>query len=202
MVSKQLGRPRDASIDTAVLDAASDLLEDVGYRGFAVEAVAKAAGVSKTAVYRRWPTRQHLVLAELSRRLGDVELPESACLACDLRDSIALFLRAFHCMGPDLYSPLLADCTDPELRDSFTSTLLEPPRITVKSRLKQARDRGELRAEVDVDLAVDFLAGLVHYRLAFGHAGLAQHEIDLAVETTLKGLAQEPSPLHNAKAHS
>ncbi len=126
--SRAGGRPRDASIDAAVLEAVSDVLEESGYGSLAVEKVARRAGVSKTAVYRRWPTRQHLVLAELQRRLGEVRPVDTGCTVCDLNEALGLFARTFTCMGTEFLTPLLADCsTDSTLREDFMTTLFEPP---------------------------------------------------------------------------
>jgi AcrR family transcriptional regulator len=186
------GRPRDGHIDEAVLDAVSTLLEESGYRALAVEQVAKRAGVSKAAVYRRWPSRQTLVLAELQRRLGRVTAPDTECTVCDLNESLWLFTRTFTCMGPEFFSPLLADCsTDPELRQLFMETLFDPPREAVRATLTLAYERGDLRADVDLTLAVDTLASLVHYRLLFGHAPVTETEIERAVTSLLAGLATD-----------
>lgn len=186
------GRPRDAQIDRAVLGAVSDLLEESGYRELAVERVARRAGVSKAAVYRRWPDRQRLVLAELGRRLGRVETPDTGCTLCDLNESLALFARTFRCMGPEFFGPLLADCSsDPELRRTFMDTLFDPPRAAVRTTLEKGRERGDLRADADLELTVDGLASLVHYRLLFGHAPVDAREIGRAVTGLLRGLASD-----------
>lgn len=198
------GRPRDALIDEAVLRAVSDLLDEEGYRGFAIEQVAKRAGVSKTAVYRRWPSRQLLVLAELERRMGEVEPPATGCAVCDLNEALALFVRTFRCMGPEIFSPLLADCgADPDLRQRFLDTLFVPPRTAVRDTLRRARDRGDLREDLDLTMAVDSLASFVFYRLLFGHAPVDDAEIERAVEGLLRGLARDFDTLaRTAEAHS
>jgi AcrR family transcriptional regulator len=91
--------------------------------------------VSKAAVYRRWPDRQRLVLAELHRRLGRVETPDTGCTLCDLNESLELFARTFRCMGPEFFGPLLADCSaDPDLRRTFMDTLFGPPRLSAPGR--------------------------------------------------------------------
>ncbi|WP_017572515.1 TetR/AcrR family transcriptional regulator [Nocardiopsis halotolerans] len=190
------------NIDTAVLDTVSDLLEEGGYRGLAIERVARRAGVSKAAVYRRWPNRQLLVLAELERRMGRVEPPNSGCTLCDLDEALSLFARTFTCMGPEFLSPLLADCSgDAELHRRFMDTLFTPPREAVRDALERARDRGDLRDDVDLTLAVDTLASLVHYRLLFGHAPVDGEEISRAVATLLRGLARDFSVLEAEAGH-
>lgn len=186
------GRPRDARIDTAVLDAVSDLLEETGYASLAVEQVARRAGVSKTAVYRRWPTRQHLVLAELQRRLGEVEPADTGCTVCDLNEAWGVFARTFACMGPTFLAPLLADCsTDPQLRETFMRTLFEPPRRAARTTLEHAVDRGDLRPDADLTLLVDTLGSLVLYRLMFGHEPVSEEVISEAVDTLLAGVAHD-----------
>ena len=186
------GRPRDSSIDRAVLDSTSELLDELGYPELAIEHVARRAGVSKTAIYRRWPGRQQLVLAELQRRMGRVVPPQTGCTRCDLVESLELFARVLTCMGAETVSALLADCTDdPELRRTFMTTVFEPPRAAVRVTLEQARDRGDLRDGVDLTLAVDTLASLVHYRLLFRHAPVTEPEIDAAVGALLGGIARD-----------
>ncbi|MEV2274789.1 TetR/AcrR family transcriptional regulator [Nocardiopsis sp. NPDC049922] len=198
------GRPRDTHIDSAVLDAVSELLEEDGYRSLAIEKAARRAGVSKAAVYRRWPNRQLLVLAELERRMGDVEPPRSGCTLCDLDEALALFARTFRCMGPEFLTPLLADCSgDEDLHRRFMETLFDPPRAAVRDTLERARDRGDLRDDVDLTLAVDTLASLIHYRLLFGHAPVDGQETARAVAVLLRGLARDFAALKaEAAAHA
>ncbi len=57
------GRPRDPELDQVILDATIELLCQEGFAGTSVEAVAERAGVSKATIYRRWPTREDLLLA-------------------------------------------------------------------------------------------------------------------------------------------
>jgi AcrR family transcriptional regulator len=195
------GRPRDTHIDAAVLDAALEELERSGYRGFSLEAVARSAGTSRPAVYRRWPGRQQLVLAALARRLGEAQVPESECTMCDLVECINVFVTAFERLPPDVLGPLLADCAaHPELRTAFMATLFEPPRVAVKQTLARAVARGDLRADVDLELTVDLLGSLVHYRALFGHAPTTEAEIERAVETLLAGIATDfPTLLEHSR---
>lgn len=209
--TRPAGRPRDVAIDAAVLDAVSTLLEDSGYSSLAVERVARRAGVSKTAVYRRWPTRQHLVLAELQRRLGHVDAVDTGCTVCDLTEALGLFAGTFACMGPSFLSALLADCSaDTDLRQAFMDTLFTPPRQVVHATLLRAVDRGDLRPDADLGLVVDSLASMIFYRLLFGHAPVTDDAIGEAVDTLLRGVACDVDGLrardvaggHDAAGHA
>lgn len=199
--SARAGRPRNTRIDPAVLDATLAVLDESGYRRLALEEVARRAGTTKPAIYRRWPTRQHLVLAALAQRLGEAPVPDTGCTLCDLGECITVFVAAFCRMPPDVLGPLLADCaTLPGLRAEFMTTLFAPPRAAVEQTLRRAIDRGDLRADLDLELTLDLLGSVVHYRALFGHAPITEAEIERAVETLLRGIATDyPALLEHSR---
>lgn len=190
--SRRAGRPRDPAIDAAVLDAAFAVLRESGYAHFTFEEVARRAGTTKPAIYRRWPTRQRLVLAALELRLGDARVPDTGCTLCDLDECLKLFVAAYRRMPPDVVGPLFADCAgDRELRALFMTTLFDPPRDAVEETLERAHARGDLRAGVDRALVLDLVASFVHYRMLFGHARTTDAEIERAGEALLRGIATD-----------
>jgi AcrR family transcriptional regulator len=187
-----VGRPRDPQIDIAVLDATISVLGESGYGGFTLEEVARQAGTTKPAIYRRWPNRQRLLLGALGRRLGEVRAPDTGCSLCDLDECLKLFVGAFRRMPPGVVGPLFADCAeDRELRAEFMSALFDPPRAAVRETLERALARGDLREDVDLDLIVDLVGSLIHYRALFGHAPTSDLEIERAVESLLQGIATD-----------
>ena len=187
-----VGRPRDPGIDGAVLGATLDVLEGAGYRGFTLEEVARRARTTKPAIYRRWPTRQHLVLAALAHGVDELRAPDTGCTLCDLVDCINLFVDAFQRLPTDVLGSLLADCADDErLRAAFMAMLFDPPRAAVGRTLDLALARGDLRADVDRELALDLLGSLVHFRAVFGHTRMSDADIERAVETILQGIATD-----------
>lgn len=184
------GRPRDRQIDAAVLDATLALLEEETYARLSLEQVARRAETTKPAIYRRWPGKQHLVLAALATQLVGVTPPDTGCTLCDLSEGIGLFVQEFRRIRPEVLSSLLADCNaDAELRDRFLRTLFDPPRAAVATMLDQATARGDLRADVDRALVLDLLGSLVHYRALFGHAVVDEGFVERAVEGLLGGIA-------------
>ena len=82
-MANENGRPRDARIDSAVLDAAAELLAEVGYADLTVAAIADRAGTSRPAVYRRWPTMAHLVHEAAFRDSVTREPPRTGVLDDD-----------------------------------------------------------------------------------------------------------------------
>src|SRR5215212_4227061 len=116
----RVGRPRDTHIDAAVLEATLATLGESGYGRLALEEVARAAGTTKPAIYRRWPSRQRLVLAALGQRLGGARAPDTGCTLCDLDECLKVFVAAFRRMPPGVLDALFADCVgDRELRAAF-----------------------------------------------------------------------------------
>jgi AcrR family transcriptional regulator len=198
------GRPRDPQIDRAVPEAALAVLDEVGYAGLTLEAVARRAGTTKPALYRRWPTRQRLVLAALGLRLGATEAPDTGCTLCDLDECLKLFVRAFARMPPGVLGPLFADCaSDHELRAAFLTTLFHPPRRAVAQTLDRAFARGDLREAVDREFVLDLLGSFIYYRALFGHAPTSNAEIEGAVTALLQGIAVDyPRLVEHSRALS
>jgi AcrR family transcriptional regulator len=199
-----VGRPRDPEIDAAALAGTLAVLDEAGYGGLTLEEVARRAGTTKPAIYRRWPTRQQLVLAALELRLGEARAPDTGCTLCDLDECLKVFVAAFKRMPPDVLGPLFADCAgDRELRGAFMATLFDPPRAAVKQTLDRAYERGDLRDDVDRDLVLDLIGSLVHYRALFGHARTSDAEIERAVEALLQGIATDyPRLLEHSRSMS
>ena len=200
-LSGRVGRPRNPAIDAAVLDAALAVLDESGYGRLALEEVARRAGTTKPAIYRRWPTRQQLVLDALASRLPTASAPDTGCTLCDLDECLKVFVAAFRRMPPEVLGPLFADCAaDRELRTAFMATLFDPPRAAVKETLDRARARGDLRDDVEVGLVLDVLGSLIHYRALFGHAPTSNLEIERAVKTLLQGIAADyPALLEHSR---
>jgi AcrR family transcriptional regulator len=186
------GRPRDRHIDEAVLRATLAALDASGYGGLTLEAVAREARTTKPAIYRRWPSRQQLVLSALGRRIGAAKAPDTGCTLCDLDECLKVFVAAFRRLPPEVIGPLFADCAgDRELRAAFMTTLFDPPRAAVRDTLERARARGDLGGDVDIELILDLLGSLIHYRVLFGHAPTSNAEIEGAVEALLGGIAAD-----------
>src|SRR2546430_10422966 len=106
----RVGRPRDRQIDAAVLDATRAVLDGSGYGRLTLEEVARQAGATKPAIYRRWPSRQRLVLAALGARLGEARAPDTRCPLCDLDESLKGFVAAFPAMPAGALCPPFSDC--------------------------------------------------------------------------------------------
>ena len=186
------GRPRSRRIDDAVIAETLHILDAEGYWAVSVEAVARAAGTSRPAVYRRWSGRAALVLAAIAVRLDVPAPPDTGCTLCDIDEGFGIFLSAYRKIRPEALGALYAECApDPELRESFTRTLVAPARQAVGMSLDRAIARGDLRESVDRDLLLDLVASLVHYRALFGPEHLGEEDAGNALELLMQGAAAD-----------
>lgn len=190
------GRPRDPRIDEAVLTATLEVLEESGYVGLSIEEVARRAGTSRPAIYRRWPGRAPLVLAALATRLDVPTPPDTGCTLCDMDESFNIFLSTYRTISPDVICSLYAECAfDPELRERYMATVVEPCRRAVGHTLDRATRRGHLRQDADREQLLDFVGALVHYRALAGRRHLTDKEAEAAIETLLRGAAVDYAAL-------
>ncbi len=161
------GRPRDAGADDRILGAAFRQLVAVGYGGLSMESVAADAGVAKTTVYRRYPTKRDLVLAALTTA---VPVPPAPPADMPARDGIDWFVRMAATALVEsgairiLATLLVEDQREPGLLDSFRERLVAPRRMMVVGLLETGMARGEVRADVDPLVVTELVAGAI-----FGH---------------------------------
>lgn len=190
------GRPRNPKINEAVLAATLHILDEQGYSEVIFESVARRAGTSRPAIYRRWSSRAALVLDAIETRLSVPEHPDTGCTLCDIDESFQVFLSAYRNIRPDVLSALYADCaSDPVQRQRYVDTIIEPARRAVGTTLERATTRGDLRPDVDHHLLLDLVASLVHYRAMFKPEHLSDDEAGHAIELLLRGAARDYSAL-------
>ena len=160
------GRPRDPRIDEAVLAATRELLVEVGYAALTYERVAQRAGATRPAIYRRWPSKAHLVHDAVFPDLGQDPVPATGSFADDLRAMIARTLRSY--ARPEArvaVAGLLADLDDPERRRTVVDGLQDQVRAQLAARVLRAEADGELRPGVDADLLLDTYVGALIHRV-------------------------------------
>lgn len=160
------GRPRSATADRAILDAAFSLLHDRGYAATSMDAVAEEAGVSKATIYRRYPAKAELAVAALDSRLQIGPLPDTGNARADV---IALIDRFQHLllevMGMQIFGTLLVEEKDhPELLEAFRSRVIRARRAAMAGITRRAMERGEIRPDLDLETMIDLLAGAVIVR--------------------------------------
>ena len=186
------GRPRSEASHQAIIRATLELLLEGGYRSLTMEGVRARAGVGKATIYRRWSSKDQLVRDAIVMMHDDVEAPDTGSLRGDYEGMAARVRSAAHRSGAATLMPrLLGDvANDPELRAIFYDNLVAPRRTQMRAVLERAVARGEIRADVDVELMIDLFAGPVVYRLLITGGDFAQlATVDAQLDALLNGLA-------------
>jgi AcrR family transcriptional regulator len=180
--------PRVAQTRSVVLDAAATLLAERGYAAFTMDALVERTGVSKTTMYKHWPSRSDLIAATVQAMAVEPAAPDTG----DVRDDlIALTMASLDAYTGPRWSGLAsvqeAAVHDPDLRaalQSAVSTRFSAPRAI----LERAMSRGQLRAELDVDTAITILIGAIFFRLRAADLPQVRREVPAIIDTILDGL--------------
>jgi len=179
----QRGRPRSASADRAILDAALKLLVDLGYARMSVEAVAAEAKVGKTTIYRRYPSKPDMAAAAVLAAMRPVEALNTGSLRGDLLAYVKLNEEVF-LNGPGLRIAALMiteQSHHPDLFKTVQERLIIPRRASLKAAVERGIQRGEVRPDVDIDVVIDMIANAM-YGLFFSgrkpYAGWAESVVD------------------------
>jgi AcrR family transcriptional regulator len=145
------------------------LAED-GYSRMSVDAIAAEAGTTKPTLYRRWPTKGDLAVAALSYYQVQAQPTPTGSTADDLRAVLHDFQRKLlRPYGMAMIGTLLAEERHtPELIARFREQIVQPRRKLLLHVLEQARERGELRPEADLEAAVNLLIGSFYARYLTG----------------------------------
>jgi AcrR family transcriptional regulator len=160
-----LGRPRNPDLDDAAMRAAVSLIVEDGYPALTMERIAVRAPVSRAALYRRWPNKVELVIDAIDLFLKtEGSLPDTG----RLRDDFVEFLRTLvrnRSGDIESYEALIAAAMgDPELGSRCRDTLLVRFSESFRTMVTRAVDRGELRADTDIELVADLVPALALYR--------------------------------------
>ena len=151
---KAPGRPRSARADEAIIEAVLDLLADgTPAESLSIEAVAAKAGVGKATIYRRWANKEGLLVDAVASLKG--ELPRLA--GESVRDDLIALLRP---VGTPSHTRAGKLHRSPELYRCFQK-ITEPRRELMRQVLRRGIDRGELRADLDLELVLVILVGPV-----------------------------------------
>ncbi|MER6464700.1 TetR/AcrR family transcriptional regulator [Streptomyces sp. NPDC048409] len=154
-------------VTEAIRAAVFEELAAVGYARMSIEGIARRAGVGKTAVYRRWRSKLHLVLDVVSALavLG-LPVPDTGSLEGDLRLLYEVTSRALrHPVASQIIPDLQAEAArNPEIAEAMQKTLREGQDGVASKIIEAAQRRGELAANLDDDLAMDLISGPLYWR--------------------------------------
>jgi AcrR family transcriptional regulator len=189
------GRPRDQEARNAILQAALSLVKEFGYRSLTIEKIAQRAGTGKTTIYRWWPSKAAVIgEAFLSNISPEIAFPSVSAMSASesIRRQMRAVARAFRGSHGDLLRALLAEAQfDSELSHALVDTWVRPRRALATAILNAGIASGELKSDIDVNVAIDALYGGLYYRFLLPYAPLSPKYAQALADTVMNGLVQQ-----------
>ncbi|MFN8513455.1 MAG: TetR/AcrR family transcriptional regulator [Thermomicrobiales bacterium] len=193
--TRRPGRPRSAQAERAILQAALELFADFGYEGMSIEGVAARAGVGKTTIYRRWASKDELLIAALGHVQSEVPVLDSGDLRTDLVAMATNALEFFTAGGVNFGAILVRAMgearTNPSVFAALSETVLIPRMSLFATRIQGAIDHGELRSDIDLRLFIEILAGPIFFHTLITDRFIPNTPdyAERLIDTLLQGLA-------------
>ncbi|MGE0219724.1 TetR/AcrR family transcriptional regulator [Mycolicibacterium sp.] len=185
------GRPRSAQSRSAVLRATAELMREGGLRAMTTDLIAARSGVSKATIYKWWPNKYAVAVdAFLSAMDTASGAPDTGSAATDFRIAVRGITEFY--AGPDgrTFAQLIGEAqSDPAVAAELREHLMATRREVGRGIFDRGVARGELRPDIDREIAVDLVFGPVMYRLLATNAPLDVATADAIVEAALRGLA-------------
>jgi AcrR family transcriptional regulator len=197
--SRGPGRPRDEEVKRRVLQAASDLLEEAGFRNATVDAIAERAGASKATVYRWWPNKAALLI-EAFRDAVSPEFPfaDTGSLCSDIKNQLCRFsVFLLGRRGRLLTAFVVGAQDDREVAAALRDYWIAPLRKRGALVLDRYRQNGELPSDIDLDLVQDMMYAPLYYNLLTGYSPISEAYAEMLTRALLEGLRRRhDGPLH------
>ncbi|WP_065962311.1 TetR/AcrR family transcriptional regulator [Streptomyces sparsogenes] len=201
------GRPRSENADVRILEAAHELLVERGYDRFAIDEVAARAAVAKTTLYRRWPTKDHLLVALVAKIQDEVSVADTGDIRRDLSvylTAVATGLDRMRRVGRDLTGEedrsagvvaelVAAAARHPDVGDVVRNLFARRNALPL-ALLDRARERGALAPGTSSEVLFDQLAGALYYRLLVTGAPIGADYVEELVGQVLAGPGATPHP--------
>jgi AcrR family transcriptional regulator len=189
-----VARTRSEEARRAALAAAIELMAAEGVEGLTIEDVAARSGVAKTTIYRHWPSRRELIIDGIRSCWPHLSTPDTGDLRTDLRELFDHMARKdlSSTMGRIMPSLTAAASRDPEL-EQVARELIEDRNRPVRQLLAQAQQRGELPADLDVEVALGLVIGPLLYRKVHRRLPLTKDFLARSLDASVRALCAPPT---------
>ena len=191
---KGQGRPRDESVDTRVVAATLELLAEEGLSALSVESIATTAGVSKSSVYRRWNSKEEIIIDAIATVAQAVNVSDTGDIRHDLVTAIdGLRGLVSDTRAGEVFPWLVSEIASrSDIGVLYFTTVVHPRRRAIVDLLAAARERGDIRSSLDVEIAVDILTGPVILRRMAGNMDSAPDDwVEIVVDSLLTGWLED-----------
>ncbi|MEO1341741.1 MAG: TetR/AcrR family transcriptional regulator, partial [Cyanobacteria bacterium J06635_13] len=167
-----------------------EMLNEVGFMDLTIEGVAARAGVGKPTIYRRWQTKAALAMdAFLEAVNPELAFPDTGGVQEDFRQQMYRIVKLMNSSrGEVLASVIGCGQADEALIIAFRENWLTPRREAAKQIFQRGVDRGELKADIEIEVAIDALYSPLFYRLLLKHQPLTEKLVDELVALVMEGM--------------
>jgi AcrR family transcriptional regulator len=185
------GGKRSEASRRAILDAAYELLEKIGFDGLSIEGIAARAGVGKTTIYRWWSSKGVLAVeAFLDAVAPSIAFRQTASANADIRRQMRALAELYRGPTGRFVRELIGSSqSDPEMRQAFIDGFLTPRREAARAVFQRGSAAGEFRAGLDPDTAIDALYGPIYYRLLTSGAPIDETFVDQLADCVFRGIS-------------
>jgi AcrR family transcriptional regulator len=183
------GRPRSAQAHKAIIDATLELLAEEGFQGLSIEAVAARAGVGKTTIYRRWASKDELVMDAIRQVQIDIPTLDTG----NFHNDLAALLKTAYQGVMDYPYPFLGKLmlkfigeylTNPDIFQAAITQLIIPRLQRFIHVVEQAQAREEIRGDIDPSLVLELISGslMIHWVFTYSRMPSSTSFVDVWVE--------------------
>lgn len=193
--SRGRGRRPAAEVRADVLQVVGAHVLTEGIAGLTFDGVSRQSGVSKTTLYKWWPSRGALALDGYFHAVeATLAFPDTGDVRSDLRAQLLAFGRVMTSSpaGRALLQLIGEAQSDVDLSRSFRELYSSHRRRLAGERLQRAQEAGELRADVDVQVLVDQLWGAAYHRLLIPDEPVTEQFLTALVDNLLDGVRRSP----------
>jgi AcrR family transcriptional regulator len=177
------GRPREERVTRAVLDAVVALVAEQGMDAVTMDAVAARAEVSKPAIYRRWPTKQDLIIAAAESRVAALSIPDLGDFRAELRAVLTARVEVYRTPGMDrLIAGVFGAASDAGAGRSAYGAYIARVMGQTGRILERGIARGDVRPDTDVRAAATMVAAPLVFRLVAEQELPDSHLVDAVIE--------------------
>lgn len=198
-VPRPRGRPRSLEARRAILKATHELLQEGGLAAVTIQGIAARAGVGKPTIYRSWPNAHAVAMAALMEGSEVSTKPEAGARAHEkpraalsaLRAQLQELVRVFSApSGRSVTLMIAAAERETELSKAFRNHFILARRDEGRALLHSAMASGEIRKDLDVEVALDLIYAPVFYRLLMGHGPLSGRFVEDTLDLVLEGITR------------
>ncbi len=187
------GRPRQEHVTASVLDAVVELVAEHGMGALTMDAVAARAGVGKPAIYRRWPTKQDLLIAAAESRIGPLAVPDTGDFRTELRAVLTARMNAYRQPGVNrLLAGVIGSAAEagaePGAYQAYTARVMGETRHL----LERGAARGDVRPDVDLGAAATLVAAALVFRMVAEQQLPDEQLVESVVELIARAVATAP----------